>query len=231
MMIPPSLTCRQMTFLRRQKHRHGFSILELLVVIGVITVMLGLVLGSTGAINGTQGMTAIHQVTAMCDLARARAMRGEGTILLAFAAANGGATGEPYSSAILCAEDESTENPNDYKAISEWYHLPKGYVFTTASAVSPTAGLNILTAPNATRLVALPGNGPQVDLPCVGFGSLGEVIFPEPDATAQDSLLIAVAEGQATEGGPLSRTGSMHRPDQCRWVAVRRNSGAPMILP
>jgi prepilin-type N-terminal cleavage/methylation domain-containing protein len=231
MLIPPSFMRRQSPFRQLNLRSGGFTLLEILVVISIMTIMIGLVLGKSGAISGTQGMTAMHQVTAMCDLARARSLRGDGTVLMAFAAADGGLTGEPYRSVVLCAEDVTTEDPDDYAAISEWFHLPQGYVFTNVGAASPNAGVNVLAAPNATRRIRLPGNGPSVELPCVGFGSLGEVVFPEPDANSLDSLLIAIAEGQASSSGPLSKKGDVHRPDECRWLAVRRNSGSPMILP
>lgn len=231
MLIHPSSQCRP----QKGASRHGFSILEILVVVGVMLLMVGLILGSTGAISSTQGMSAVQQVTALCDLARARSLRGDGTVLLALAGANPGATGEPFRSAVLCAEDLTTDDPNDYVSISDWYHLPKGYVFSNVAAVESTAGVNVLSAPNARKLVRLPGGGAPAEIVCVGFGSLGEIVFPEAaagDVPAQDdSLLIAVAEGQASADGPRSRSGGAIRPEECRWLALRRNSGSPMILP
>lgn len=231
MMIPPSFVCRQSSFHRHKARQGGFSILEMLVVVGIMALMLGLVLGGTGAINGSQGMTAMQQVNAMCDLARARSMRGDGTVLLAFATLEGSPTSEPFRSAILCAEDMTTDDPDDYVAISEWFHLPAGYVFSTADAASPAAGVNVLSATDATRLIKLPGSDQKMALPCVGFGTLGEVVFPESDSSAQESLLVAIAEGFAGPDGPRSRSGGVHRADECRWLALRRNSGSPMILP
>ncbi|HEY1081767.1 MAG TPA: hypothetical protein VGE29_05865 [Prosthecobacter sp.] len=230
MLIHPSFQCRPQPGARSQ----GFSILEILVVVGVMLLMVGLILGSTGAISSTQGMSAVQQVTALCDLARARSLRGDGAVLLAFAGASPGATGEPFRSAVLCAEDLTTEDPNDYVSISDWYHLPKGYVFSNVGAVDATAGVNVFSAPNARKLVRLPGGGAPAEMVCVGFGSLGEVVFPEAaasDVPAQDSLLIAVAEGQASADGARSRSGGAIRPEECRWLALRRNSGSPMILP
>lgn len=231
MTIPPSFVCRQTSYGRLKVRPNGFSMLEILVVVGVMTLMVGLVLGSTGAINGTQGMTAVQQVTAMCDLARARSMRGEGTVLLAFANGDNGPVGEPYRSAIICAEDLTTEEPDDYVPISEWYHLPAGYVFCKVAPAAAEAGVNALIVPNAERLIKLSGNSSLAGLPSIGFGSLGEVVFPEQDSTESESLLIAVAEGQATRDGPRSKSGGDHRPEECRWLALRRNSGSPMILP
>lgn len=216
---------------RWQLRRDGFSLTEVLVVIGIMAVMLGLVLGGTGAVNGSQGMTAVHQVSALCDLARARALRGDGAVVIAFANTGVGTTGEAFRSAILCVEDVMSEEPDDFTAVSEWYHLPQGFVFSNTPASSATAGVNVLTAPRASRPIRFAGSDTLVELPCVGFGSLGEVAFPEPDETALESLLIAVAEGRADSGSPRSRSGGVHRPEECRWIALRRNSGSPMILP
>lgn len=213
------------------KPRKGFTLIEILTVIGVIALMIALIGGSTGVIGGAQGMTAVNELTALCDLARSRSMDGQGTIMLAFSTGAQSPTGEPYRSAIICAEDTSTDAADDYVAVSEWYHLPRGYVFSPVAAASPSAGGNVLTLPNSVRKLKLPGGAGTYELPCVGFGSLGEVVFPEPSADTQDTLLIAIAEGEATANGPVSKRGQPHRPDECRWVAVRRNSGTPMILP
>ncbi len=211
--------------------RGGFTLVEILVVVAVLAFMIALVGSSTGVIGKTQGMTAVTEITALCDLARGRAMNGEGPVMVAFAADVELATGEAYRSAILCKEDTSTEAADDYVAMSEWFYLPAGYVFSDIAAATPTAGGNVLTTPNSTRKVKVPGSDETVELPCLGFGALGEVVFPEADATAQDTLLIAIAEGDASSNGPVSRRGGPHRPGECRWVAVRRNSGTPMILP
>ncbi len=209
----------------------GFSLTEILVVIGVLALLLGLILSGTGAMNGTQGMTAVHQVAALCDLARARALRGEAGVVIAFAKTDIGVSGKAYRSAIICAEDPSTESPDDVRPVSDWYHLPEGFVFTLAPTASPGAGTNLLSLPNITRPVRFPGAAANVELPCLGFGSLGEVVFPESGAEADESLLLAVAEGWAVSGNPRTRSGQVHLPGQCRWIALRRNSGSPMILP
>ncbi len=207
----------------------GFSLTEVLVVVGVLALLLGLILSGTGSMNGTQGMTAVHQVAALCDLARAKALRGESGVVIAFANANLGGSGKAYRSAILCVEDPSTEAPDDVRPVSEWYHLPEGFVFTLAPTASAGAGVNLLSVPNGTRPVRFPGAAANVALPCVGFGSLGEVVFPESET--EEALLIAIAEGWADSGNPRARSGQVHLPGECRWIALRRNSGSPMILP
>lgn len=209
----------------------GFSLTEILVVMGVLAMLLGLILSGTGSMNGTQGMTAVHQVTALCDLARAKALRGEAGVVIAFAKSDIGVSGKAFRSAIICAEDPSTESPDDVRPVSDWYHLPEGFVFTLASTASPGSGANLLSLPNSSRPVRFPGAAANVELPCVGFGSLGEVVFPESDAEAEESLLIAIAEGWAVSGNPRARSGQVHLPGECRWIALRRNSGSPMILP
>lgn len=214
----------------RSVRRQGFSLIEVLVVVSILTVMIGLVVGSTGAISGTQGMTAIQQVAAMCDQARAYSLKGDGVVVLAISTRTDLATGEAYRSAILCAEDFSTEEADDYKAVSDWLYLPSGYVFCAVDAANAAAGVNALKMQNNLRKVQLPG-GSQAELPCVGFGSLGEIVLPSMETPVEESILIAIAEGEVVGDEPRTRKGGNHLPSDCRWVALRRNSGSPMILP
>lgn len=211
--------------------RGGFSLIELLVVVTIVGLLAGLTAGVSGALNGSRGMTSAHQVAALFDAARARAMRGEGQAALMIATDAVRESGRPYQSMIVCAEDLSTEVEGDLVAVSEWYHLPPGQVLAEADPATRNAGTNLLRVAEGMRKVTLPGGGGAVMLPGIVFGSLGEVVSPEPGALAEGALLVAIAEGVVESGGPQKPSGERHGPGDCRWLAVQRSSGANQILP
>lgn len=217
---------------RLDKGKGGFSLIELLVAVTIIALVVGITAGVAGSLNSSRGMTAIHQVAALCDAARAKAMKGEGEVALAFATGGVGPAGEPFRAVLMCRENDATADiPDDLVAAAEWYYLPPGYVFSDASPASRNAGTNVLRLNQGLRQVKLPGDAGTVMLPCVSFGPLGEVIFPEADASSQGTLLLAIAEGEAAETGPQSASGEPLLPEDCRWIGLQRNSGASLILP
>lgn len=215
----------------------GFTLLEMLVVITIIAVMVALTAGVTGALNGSKGNTAAHQVAAAVDLARSKSLAGQGEVVLAFATAQVSLPGIAWRAMIICQEAEGSSSVVGtdrsairYDAITGWFYLPEGYVFSQAPPADPQAGVNVLTAGDSLITVRLPGGGSEeVALPCIGFQQLGEVVVPPQ--TQGLPILVALAEGEATSAGPTDFGGAIHRSEQCRWVAVQRLTGNSKVLP
>ncbi len=212
--------------------RKAFTLLEMLVVVTIIAIVVGLTVGVTGSLNGSRGSTAAHQLAAVLDNARARALTGEGEVVVAFATS---ALTDPqlaYRAVVIClAQPTPPQSAPKYEPVSGWYHLPQGYVFTLTNPASNDAGVNVFSAPDALLQVTVPGpgDGLQARLPCIAFRELGAVSLPAD--TNGRPVLIAIAEGEILGGQPQSMAGSAHLPEMCRWLAVQKNSGNCMILP
>jgi hypothetical protein len=109
---------------------------------------------------------------------------------------------------------------------SEWFAMPEGHRFSLADPAHVTAGVNLLKLAGNRLRVQMPGGAGVPPLPCVGFGPLGEIVFPVDQSARSGQLLLAVtdtsAAGQIIDGD---------RPEQARWVGVQRHTGTSIILP
>lgn len=214
----------------REAGAGGFSLLEMLVVVTIISIMVGLTVGVTGALQGSRGSTAVQQLAAVIETARARALTGRGEVMVAFATHAAADSRLAYRALVICQRDAFTEEQQPkFMPVSEWFLLPEGYVFTLAQPAESNAGMNVFTVADAMQKVVLPGNGLEVELPCIGFGDLGQVTWPVE--TNGRPVLLAIAEGGASVGSPVDARGMGHVAADCRWLAVQKNSGNTMILP
>jgi prepilin-type N-terminal cleavage/methylation domain-containing protein len=209
----------------------GFTLLETLVVVTIIAILVGLTAGVTGAISGSRGSTAVQQVAAFLDEARAKALTGEGEVMVAFATEAVSVEGAPYRAvAIYRRRPGGGTAERKLEPLSGWFYLPPGFVFSDGGPADAAAGVNVFQATDAVQRVVLPGaNAVEVGLPCIGFRELGEVSCPKE--TQGRPVLVAVAEGEVAGGRVKNFQGLEHSPDKCRWLAVQKNSGASMILP
>jgi prepilin-type N-terminal cleavage/methylation domain-containing protein len=214
--------------------RGGFSMIELLVVIVILSVVVTATIGVTGGIGASRGMTGVHQMAAACDMARARAMKEQREVVLAFANPELG-DGLQGRAVLVCAAPEQgeTEEALTFEAelqrqrdsvlepLSGWIRLPEGHYFAELGPANPAAGVNVLQILNSQRRVRLPEGG-VASLVCLGFGGMGEIVFPEQTASNGAPVLIAIAD--RPDGQFLS-------PENCRWLGIQTHSGAPVILP
>lgn len=211
--------------------RKGFTLLETLVVVTIIAIVVGLTAGVTGAIKGSKGSTAVQQVAAFLDEARAKALTGQGEVVVAFATEAVSDDSAAYRAVVICrARPTGRGVPRKFEPISGWFYLPEGFVFSTTDPASSLAGVNLFRATDAMVRIIPPGvNQGEVNLPCIGFRELGEVT--RPLETQGRPILLAVAEGDVVGSKVQSFQGLEHTPEMCRWLAVQKNSGTSMILP
>ncbi len=212
----------------------GFTMIEMLAVVAILAIMISATVGVAGSLRSSRGMTGVHQMAAACDAARARAMKEQREVLLAFARASDGDMSEGRAvlvcAAPLLAGNDLSSSPEEeasrqrdcvLEPLTEWIHLPEGHYFSDTNPAMAGAGVNFLNLADTERPVRLP-DGRTVSLKCIGFGSLGEVVFPETAPTNGSPLLIAISE--QAEADQVSA-------QDCRWIGIQSHSGAPMILP
>jgi prepilin-type N-terminal cleavage/methylation domain-containing protein len=216
---------------KKRPARSGFTLLEMLVVVTIIAIIVGLTAGVTGAIKGSKGSTAVQQVAAFLDEARAKALTGQGEVVVAFATEAVATEGAAYRAVAICrAKPSGPLAEKKFEPLSGWFYLPEGFVFATSDPANGAAGVNLFRAPDAQLKVLPPGvNQLEVSLPCIGFRELGEVI--RPLETQGRPVLLAVGEGEVVGGKVQSFQGLEHTPEMCRWLAVQMNSGTSMLLP
>lgn len=207
----------------------GFTLLEMLVVVTIIAIVVGMTVGVSGSLRGSRGSTAIQQLAAVVDEARAKALTGDGEVVLAFATDVVAEPETAYRAVMICRSPVAGAPTAKYEPLSGWYFLPDGYVFALSNPADHDAGVNVLNAPDAQLRVLLPGGNREATLPCIGFRELGAVSLPQD--TRGRPVLVAIAEGTVEGTRPQSPAGDAHSPAQCRWLAVQKNSGNSLILP
>jgi len=148
----------------------AFSLLELLVVIGLIAIMLVAVVPAVNSLGRSSGRKgAVSNVMNAIEHARALAISSGRPTYVVFADQN---TPEEYRcTSFIVFQDDATFTP---KPITKWYRLPTGIAFR------PNSG--ILAAQTGTPKIqfACPSPvGPTLrDLPFVKFDSSGMVSAP-----------------------------------------------------
>lgn len=215
----------------------GFTLLEMLVSVTIIGLLVGLTVGVSGAVNGNRGSTAIQQLAAMVDSARAKALSGQGEVVLAFANSAVGRDDLAYRAAVICVEKPVVPTPGAavpvgtlYEAVTGWYVLPEGFYMAHASPASGDAGVNLLKEPLGNHRILCPeSEGREVTLPVLVFGPLGEIV--EPIDSRARPVLLAIGEGSFDGVSPKARGGGIHFAGDCRWLAIERTTGNSKILP
>lgn len=198
----------------------ALSLLEVLVTLTLLATLTALTGGALNTLASWRGLSAIQQLAADLDEARALALAGQQPVWVAFAA--GESPGEAYRAYVRCSVIRGPGGERLLQPAGNWRHLPTGQVFSLSTPATPEAGRNLLDDPAAVQVVQLAGS--RVHLPCLGFGVLGEILHPP-----QGRPLLALAEGEIAHGLPRQRHGP--GPDACRWLALHRHTGNALLLP
>lgn len=198
----------------------ALSLLEVLVTLTLLATLTALTGGALSTLASWRGLSAIQQLAADLDEARALALAEQQAVWVAFAA--GESSGAAYRAYVRCRAMRGPEGEPLLQPVGHWRHLPSGQVFSLTAPASPEAGCNLLGDPTAVQVVQLAGS--RVHLPCLGFGVLGQILHPPLGRP-----LLALAEGEVVHGLPRQRHGP--GPDACRWLALHRHTGNALLLP
>jgi prepilin-type N-terminal cleavage/methylation domain-containing protein len=178
---------------------NAFTILELLVVIGIIAVLLVAVIPAVNSISKSSGRKgAISNLLGAIEQARAEAIKtGQATYIVfpTFSAASQ-ATLDRYNYKSYAILEDDPANPTMPKQLTNWKTLPMG-VAIRAKAGSPESLNNL---PDPTILTPQPTfsfnpeAGATTLFRCIKFNASGEVESPAAN------VLLAVFEGYVNGG-------------------------------
>ncbi len=196
----------------------ALSLLEVLVTLTLLATLTALTGGALTTLASWRGLSAIQQLAADLDEARAQALAGQEEVWLTFDTVGADA----FRAYARCARIPDVNGESRLQPVGNWSRLPPGQVFSLAAPASPEAGRNLLTDATALQPVQLAGT--QVPLPCLGFGKLGQLLHPTPGRP-----LLALTEGDILHGLPRPQHGP--GPEACRWLLLHRHTGNALLLP
>lgn len=201
--------------------------LEMVCVVAVVALLITIVMGSPGLVTSGRDTTAVQELAAVIESARAKAMRGVETSWVAFSGREGAS---PFASYAVCGEEQ--DGTGKLRPREAWRKLPSGFVFTDVSPALDSAGVNLgkLDATGTIKPVITMGESGVLlaDCRCIGFGALGEVIHPKTDGRP---ILVAFAQGEVFGTDTRALSGESLEPGKCRWISIQPATGKVTILP
>jgi len=154
--------------------RRAFSLLEMLVVIGIIAIMMSLLVPAIGGFSSTAGRRgAVNIVMNTLEQARVAALESGRPVHVVFYRR----VGTEPDAIMVAREPENNPGSDPLERLTKWIKLPKGVLLH-----SPPAGITILSASLpagfATRISPSPQVATGETLNIVTFNETGGVDFP-----------------------------------------------------
>ncbi|WP_166442734.1 prepilin-type N-terminal cleavage/methylation domain-containing protein [Phragmitibacter flavus] len=217
-LIPAFRSCRTLPKPR------GYTLVEILVVIGIISVLMGTVVNIPGILTTNRRVSALQEIAAVLEQARSQALRGNGTIYVAFSPLTSSGTLEPCRQYAMFEEPETPGS--DIRQIGEWRSLPDGLIFHPDATAAGTPGTwsNLYKAGTEAEKAFKLFNQEEITMPTLGFGSLGEVVFPGEGVPGPFAIVLA-------EGAIDGTRASVPNAHSNLSLEVRRSSGKTLLNP
>ncbi len=165
---------------RRAEKRTGFTLLELMIVIGIMTIMLVAIVPAVVSLSRSSGgKSAVSEVMNSVEQARSLALTSGSSTYVVFADKT--TTDHYRCRAYSIFKDDKTFKP---VAVTGWYFLPTGISFQTNSGLlKPQAGTPKIAFPCPRAIIANAASDPTpVELPFLQFDSNGMVTTPTTTA-------------------------------------------------
>jgi prepilin-type N-terminal cleavage/methylation domain-containing protein len=173
--------------------RHAaFTLLELLVVIGIVSILLVAVIPAVTSLSKSSGRKgAISNLLGGIEQARAEAIKtGQATYVVfpTFGSSTLQTTLDRYNyKSYAIWEDDPTTTPASQKQISNWKSLPTGVAIR--SKTSAPESLNNLSKDTSSMFKFTPDSSATPTFYYMKFNANGEIEFPN------SSVMLAVFEG------------------------------------
>lgn len=200
--------------------RPGFTLLEVLVVVGLLVLMAGLGQVALGVASGDERRAACGHLVAMIERARAEAVVGRAPVLLGLEIPEAVESGEGVGRmALFRAEAWPAPDQGCLPVVrlGQWVEIGRGLVFCAGSRDgmgNPVDGL-----PWSLECSGIAGEGVRARI--MVFDGAGRLVYPE----GSTSVALGVAEGRYVGGRAVLRGSPSSGAVLEDWVSVGRHAG------
>lgn len=182
---------------RRRSRTKSFTLLELLVVIGIIALLLVAIVPAVGPLSKSSGRKgAVNQVLGVIEQARVQAVKdGQPTYVVFPAQLPGSPTADMtqrYSYRSFAVFEDDPANPGTPKQLTPWKNLPSGFSIRNGSL-----GFLATSAFTFTPI----GAGTTGTFPYLKFESSGEVDPVSTPTASSGTILFGIFEGYVDSAG------------------------------
>jgi len=155
--------------------RRAFSLLEMLVVIGIIAIMMSLLVPAIGEFSSTAGRRgAVNIVMSTLEQARVAALESGRPVHVVFYRR----VGTEPDSIMVVRDPEDGNSATPYERLTKWIKLPKGVILHSPTAGSASTILSGDQNNIASRISPAPQLAFGENLNIVTFNETGGVDFP-----------------------------------------------------
>lgn len=204
----------------RPNHR-AFSLLEMLVVIGIIAIMMSLLIPAVGGFSSTAGRRgAVNIVMNTLEQARVAALEsGRPVHVLLLRRVNA----EPDAIMVIREpEDGSVASP--YERLTKWIKLPKGVIFHEASGTVLAQGFPPGYA--NSRVPQMPTLGAGENVNVISFNETGSLDWPSASASASRQLFLSEGvRGSGSDTAIAARKSSQGAGGGFEVISISRYTG------
>jgi len=219
--VPPD-SIHDSRFTIHQRSRSAFTLLELLVVMGIMAIALAALVPAVTSLSKSGGRrAACNSLLGGIEQARAEAIKSSQATYVVFPAFTSGtqSTLDRYNYRSYAIFEDNAANPGNVKQLTDWKSFPTGVALRAAG----TAALSNLTDPATfTPPVAFSfaPDASAAPFRCFKFNSNGEVQAPA------GNVLLGIFEGYVNNGSEVATTkDGSGNPSAVEYITVSQFTG------